>query len=167
MPDGKTHFKNWKLGWFLVIPISGYLFLEKTPLEASGWLLGYATGAFLDPDLDEIGATNAESRMVNKIPILGYFIYGWSSVYGAIFRRKHRNFWTHFPFFSTIIRIIWFFWWLIPLYYFQILRYEYWQLYFALFYFLGLSYADFLHWLADSLSKPLTNKTKRSKIKKR
>lgn len=44
--------------------------------------------------------------MVNEIPILGHFMYGVSSTYGSFFRRHHRSFWTHFPIFSTAIRLL-------------------------------------------------------------
>jgi len=44
--------------------------------------------------------------MVNELPILGYFLYGVSSTYGAMFRKFHRKIWTHLPVLSTIIRIV-------------------------------------------------------------
>lgn len=73
---------------------------------AIGNIVGYSCGRWIDPDWDIFGSNNAEGRMVNEIPILGHFLYGVSSTYGSIFRRKHRSIITHFPGLSTIVRLV-------------------------------------------------------------
>ena len=42
---------------------------------------------------------------MNELKITGYVLYGISSIYGAIFRRFHRKWITHFPGVSTVIRL--------------------------------------------------------------
>jgi uncharacterized metal-binding protein len=150
MPTGETHLKIWKVGTMVAIPTSIYLAITKQPLIGIGFGIGYLTGLFIDPDADEMGATSGEGRMV-KIPILGWIMYGISSVYGAIFRRHHRSFLTHFPFVSTAIRLLFFFFWIPILYYFNLLHWQPWHLTFYLWFWIGLSCADALHWMADMI----------------
>ena len=77
---------------------------------ALGTMLGYLAGSIIDPDLDLMGVTKAEGRMM-KIPILGHVLFGIWSMYGSIFRKHHRSFWTHSYLFSTLIRwALQFFW---------------------------------------------------------
>jgi uncharacterized metal-binding protein len=111
-------------------------------------MLGYLFGVICDPDWDEMGATGSEGRMV-KVPILGWLMYGISSIYGAMFRRHHRSFLTHFPGVSTAIRILFVFFWIPLLYYFKIVRWEDWNIDLYSWFWLGLSFGDFLHWGAD------------------
>ena len=149
MPGGEIHHKLWKGGFLFSLPASIYLII-KEPLAGFGFFIGYCFGDFIDPDWDLMGATNAEGRVV-KIPIVGWLIYGISSVYGAIFRKHHRSFITHFPLVSTIIRIIFVFFWIPLLYYFKIFTYQKWQGLIYLWFWFGLSFADGLHWGADML----------------
>lgn len=149
MPDGKTHFKIWKLGWTAIVPASILLISAKEYALTSGLLMGYALGAYIDPDLDVMGTNDAEGRMVNTIPILGPIVYGYSSIYGAIFRRHHRSIITHFPIISTAIRLFFFFWWVYFLYMNKFLIFDYNHLYFYLAVLCGLSLADSLHFAAD------------------
>lgn len=148
MPSGETHYKFFKAGYTIAIPASAYL-LSLNPAVGMGWLLGYSFGRWIDPDLDQIGVTASEGRLVNEVKILGHVLYGISSVYGSIFRRKHRSFLTHFPFISTLIRLCFLFFWLpIPFYLF-VWDLHWWQIHFTLGFFLGLSQADLQHFLAD------------------
>lgn len=134
------------MGWVAVLPISIYLGVFH-PVVGSGILLGYGMGHFVDPDWDQIGITAAEGRIVNQIPIIGKFIVGYSTIYGAFFRRKHRTFFTHTPGISTAIRLVYLFWWL----YFVIQTLYDWQIIFGLCVFIGLSLADSIHWTLDML----------------
>lgn len=150
MPAGYVHHAIWKICWIFVLPGVIYLGIAKDPISGVAFGIGYFFGNFCDPDWDEMSATGSEGRMV-KIPILGWILYGISSVYGAIFRRHHRSFQTHFPLFSTAIRLLFIFFWIPFLYYFKIIRWEAWQGVFYLWFWLGLSFGDFLHWGADML----------------
>lgn len=159
MPDGKTHLKLWRVFYPLAVCVS--LVLGVYIFYFSGFyslgigvaisiLFGYFLGEFIDPDWDEMSATNSEGRLV-KIPVIGVLVYGISSIYGAIFRRHHRSFLTHFPFVSTLIRLLFVFWWFIPLYYFNIIPYSEIQGYAWLGIWTGLSIADTIHYCADLL----------------
>lgn len=152
MPSGETHYKFFKAGYSISIPASIYL-IGVNPTVGIGWFLGYSFGRWIDPDLDQIGITSAEGRLVNEVKIFGHILYGISSIYGSIFRHKHRSFLTHFPFISTTIRLCFLFFWLPILFYFFNWNVQWWQLYFSLGFFLGLSQADLQHFLADMFWK--------------
>jgi hypothetical protein len=115
VPSGQVHLSFWKSAWFLPIAVAGAFFIPlkwATFYIALGILLGYGLGYFIDPDLDLLGVTSAEGRML-KIPVLGYLLVPYWSFYGAVFRRHHRSFWTHSYVMSTIIRFAYQFWWLV------------------------------------------------------
>jgi uncharacterized metal-binding protein len=150
MPSGIVHHKVWKICWIFALPGSICLGIVKDPISGVAFGSGYLFGNFCDPDWDEMSATGSEGRMV-KIPILGWILYGISSVYGAIFRRYHRSFFTHFPFVSTAIRLLFVFFWIPILYYFKVIKWQDWQGIFYLWFWIGLSCADTLHWGADML----------------
>lgn len=110
----------------------------------------------------------SESRAVNELKILGYPLFGISSMYGAIFRRKHRSFLTHFPVISTLIRLLFVFGWWVPFLYWKgIIIYEPWQLEAFIYALWGLSQADLIHYLADMIwledGKKFIEKTKKRK----
>lgn len=112
-------------------------------------LFGYGLGAFFDPDLDQLTITSAEGRIVNDFKILGYIIVGYTTIYGAIFRRYHRSFITHFPGVSTAIRLVYLFWWL----YFAIdILYDY-EIMVGIGVWIGLSIADLIHFVLDNIWK--------------
>jgi len=116
--------------------------------------LGYSFHRYCDNDWDIFGSNNAEGRMVNELPIIGHFLYGVSSTYGSMFRRKHRSAITHVPFISTIIRL--FFVFIIPF-----ILLDYWGInligegwiYFYLGFYIGLSQADGIHYYLDLFYK--------------
>lgn len=160
-PDGQTHLKLWQQFGifatviFLVIspvvqllhnvlvcfgtfcmPISHFFFV--------GNLIGYFTVAyFIDPDADIVGMSSADGRMMNKIPILGVVLVAYWTVYGAIFRRKHRSFWTHSYIFSTFLRFIYGFWWIFPFFRELLVVYVFSGI------FAGLCLSDAVHIWAD------------------
>jgi uncharacterized metal-binding protein len=160
MSDGKSHLKNWWIGWIAEIPASVFMGIQVNPYIGIGSNVGYLLGRWVDCDMDSFGTTGAESRMVKELPIIGYVWFAQSSVYGAIFRSMHRSFITHFPGISTIIRLIFMFFWIGILYYFHWIVYAEWQGYLFLGVFIGLSYADTLHYLADILSSEFKKKRK-------
>lgn len=119
------------------------------PAIAFGLFVGYAMGRWVDPDWDLMGVSTTEANMIHDFPVLGYFLFGYSSIYGVFFRRHHRSFITHFPFVSTLGRLIFLFWWAILL----VVKYHYtvssWEWLFIIYAFIGLSVADMIHWLLD------------------
>lgn len=152
MPDGVTHFTYFKKGYKYSIPISlvtGYLDTRF----GVGYLVGYSLGRWCDPDWDIMGSNAAEGRMVNEIPILGHLMYGVSSTYGSVFRKRHRSFITHFPYISTLIRLIFLF--IIPFtildgYGVNLIGNGWHTLWIGLW--AGLAHADGLHWYLDNNS---------------
>lgn len=168
MSDGIRHHEVWRKGWSLALPLSFLTYAVVDPFQP-GWncgslgclsgntvyslgvLLGYGMGRWIDPDLDLMGTTGAEGRLVNEIPILGVFLYGHWSTYGAIFRKHHRSFWTHAPGVSTIIRLFWQFY---PLFILMWLKDWYYPFILQIFLgmWIGLSWADALHFWEDKLS---------------
>lgn len=161
MPNGVEHEILRKRGRLMALPLSFVfpLLMAPLPLRSGaeltvgiGMLIGYEIGKFCTPDWDCVTATTDESEMINKVPILGHFLFGISSTYGSIFRRRHRSFITHFPFLSTSIRHLFLFWWI------------WWQIYiserdlaWAIFLFIGIfignSLSDAVHYLADKRSE--------------
>jgi hypothetical protein len=122
---------------------------------AFGNICGYSFHRWCDNDLDLMGANSAEGRQVNEIPLLGHFMFGISSTYGSIFRKYHRSFITHFPFISTLIRLIFF---LTP----PFILGDYWGINFIgngwhmfwVGFWIGLSQADGIHWVLDKFYNP-------------
>lgn len=168
MSDGARHHEVWRKGWIVALPLSLLTYVVVDPFHPAwncgtlgclsgntvyslGVLLGYGMGRYISPDLDLMGVTSDEGRLVNEIPVLGVFLYGHWATYGAIFRKHHRSFWTHFPGVSTAIRIIYQFY---PLFIVFFLKSWYfpwiYQIIFGIW--IGLSFADFLHFWEDKLS---------------
>lgn len=148
MPGGETHLRFYKMGTMIAIPLSVYIFLEN-PVIGFGTLLGYGLGFLCDPDWDIYSASATESRIIKYLPFAGYILYGYTSIFGAIFRKHHRSIWTHGYFLGAIVRLVYLFWWLGILYYKNIIHFEIWQLYLYIGLFLGLSIADSFHITTD------------------
>ncbi len=153
MPDGTVHRNLYKAGWIIELPQLAYL-ATQSPTFAAGHFCGYVIHSICDNDWDIQGVSVSESTAVNKLPILGYFIFGISSIYGAIFRRFHRSFITHFPGISTIIRLYFLIGWEITLLYvYEIIEYQTWHFVFLFGLWLGTSQGDLIHYLADKFIK--------------
>lgn len=97
-----------------------------------------------------MGTNNAEGRMVNELPGIGHILYGISSAYGSFFRKYHRSFITHFPVFSTAIRLLYvgFIPFILGDYYGINFIGNGWHM-FHLGFWAGLSQADGIHWFLD------------------
>ncbi len=121
------------------------------PIFGMASLSGYFFGRYCDCDWDILGTNQAESRAIHELKILGYLIYGISSIYGAIFMRHHRSFQTHFPWFSTLIRLLFLFWWIPILYWFDYIKFDWWQMWLGLGFWFGLGMSDLPHFLADHI----------------
>jgi uncharacterized metal-binding protein len=170
MPDGKTHYYFFKIGYISVIPTSLYL-MTLNPVFGIANFLGYSFHRFVDNDADLMGTSSSEGRLVNELKFVGAILFGFLSVYGAIFRRYHRSIITHFPFLSTAIRLAFVFWWIPLLYYFKLITYRSWQLDFLIWFWVGLSQADATHYIADlffgDAEIPAESKKKKPKRKKK
>lgn len=154
MPDGVTHHKYFKKGYWAIVPVSLAISLLNLQL-GSGILIGYSAGRYVDPDWDILGANSGEGRMINELPIIGHLLFGISSTYGSIFRKFHRKPITHFPFLSTAIR-----WWFVMLLPYLItgkLGYEFFLgvEWFWMGTWVGLSIADGIHWWLDKNYKEI------------
>lgn len=150
MPPGFVHYRFFLSGYIIEIPEAIYLSFVN-PIAGISHLAGYSFHRYCDNDWDILGTNKAESRAIHELKIIGYLLYGISSVYGAIFMRHHRSFQTHFPLFSTLIRLIFIFWWLPVLWYINKWPIYQWELTFTFFFVLGLSQADMIHFFADHL----------------
>ncbi len=150
MPPGFFHHRIYKSCYIIMIPTSIYLIFWN-PIFGIGSILGYLFGRYCDPDWDIATGSSAEFRAINELKIFGYVLYGISSFYGAVFMRHHRSMITHFPVLSTVIRLIFLFWWIGLLYYFNVIQFDWWQLWLGLGIIFGLSESDLNHWLCDSI----------------
>jgi hypothetical protein len=168
MSDGIRHHELWRQGWSTALPLSLAVYGASDLLRPAwacsqigcfagndfytiGTLLGYGFGMFVNPDADQVSITHAEGLMINKIPILGHFLYGYWQIYGSIFRKHHRSFWTHFPIISTIIRFVYQFWAVYAILIFSHISSP-WIYQTLAGIFLGMCYSDYLHWLEDKRS---------------
>lgn len=151
MPSGKVHYKLWKRYSFLAIAaalVTG--FLTEDVVIGIFVLVGYFVGRWFDPDLDQISITAAEGRLMREIPLIGSLIVAYFVPYAYIMRifGGHRSFMTHFPGFSTAVRILWAMipWMALAWYFQKPIPFE-----ILIGIFIGLTIADLIHWLADGL----------------
>ncbi len=161
MPNGIIHEQLRKRGRIVFYPFSIIIPYFISPIEFKnygefiigiGIVIGYELGTFVTPDWDISGTTADEGRVLNKIPVLGYFIFGISSFYGGIFRRWHRKPITHFPFLSTSIRYFLLFGWLF-IYIYNSAYDMAWLIFLLIGMFIGTSFSDGVHWWADVKTK--------------
>jgi len=96
-------------GYWITVPMSVALSFHDWKI-GFGYIVGYSLHRYCDNDWDLMGTNNAEGRLVNEIPLLGHFLYGISSTYGSMFRRRHRSWITHYPIISTLIRLVFVLW---------------------------------------------------------
>lgn len=117
-------------------------------------MLGCAFGLICYPDLDVNGLTSSQHKLLKNIPIFGFlWIVTWYPYALAI---KHRSPLSHKPIIGTLGRVAYV---LLPVFFVvAIFRLEWvvivWQAlntYYFLLFFIGLSIADFFHWLMDGL----------------
>lgn len=129
MPSGKVHDFYWKkvvrlaivfvlVLWFVLDllfanlqPFTcdyGHCFSTATVISL-GVLLGYLLGKFITPDLDMPGITQNEWEMMKRFKLIGaIFVAVWMP-YGYVM--KHRSFLSHSYIFSTLLRMVYMFWW--------------------------------------------------------
>lgn len=150
MPDGKTHIKIFK--FFLPVTFAVSLLCWNW----FGWYLAVfvLVGALLhflgiEPDLDGEGINRSEALWTDSIIFIP--LIGWSTLYARIFRKwgGHRSIWTHSPFLSSAIRLLYFslpFVYVIRRYYHDTLIIEFLGMY------IGLSISDLWHIIADMIT---------------
>ena len=124
-------------------------------------IVGYGLGRYVNPDSDQVGISYGEGRAMNNLGIVGIILVGYMAIYGAVFRRFHRNFWTHTPAFSTIIRMVYLFWWIPLVHYWNSITYSWIELSVLLGIFIGLSMSDAMHSMSDLWFSPNSNPKRR------
>lgn len=146
MSSGEVHNRWHKIGLVVVLPASIFVGLFGFPLAAIAFTGGYVLGRWISPDWDSVAITKDESNMVHDFKFLGYLFVGYTTIYGFVFRKMHRSFFTHFPGVSTAIRLLFVFWWV----YFAIdILYD-WQVAAMISVWVGLSLSDLVHYVLDS-----------------
>jgi len=157
MPNGKVHEELRKRGRIFVFPLAIITPILLSPIDMRfggeiligiGIFTGYEMGKYVTPDWDCITATEDESKMMNELPVIGHFLFGVSSMYGSVFRRRHRKWETHVPVVSTFGRYLLLFWWIWYQIYISTLDW-YWLIFIFIGMFIGTSISDFIHWYAD------------------
>jgi hypothetical protein len=110
---------------------------------------GYALGFFIDGDLDQIGISRADGKMIRSV--IGIPLMAWFTFYAVLMKPfgGHRSLWSHTPFISTAIRIAWI---ILPVggfcaYFTPFPWYEWTRPVIGLW--LGLSLADCVHYYMD------------------
>jgi len=150
MPDGEFHHNIWKAGAIVAVPASIATVALIDWRMGLAMLGGYALGRWIDPDLDQVSITSSEGRMINEFKILGHVLAGYWTIYGAMFRRNHRSFITHFPVVSTFGRLVFQFWWVWFLYRRFNWTFDTGHAMAWCGLLMGLSIADGLHYVADT-----------------
>jgi hypothetical protein len=163
MSDGATHYKYFMQGYKYIAVQTAAMYFCCGSDVALFFLAGYSTGRWIDPDWDLAGASEAEGRQLREIPVFGWLLFAVSSFYGGIFRHQHRKPITHWPLLSTAIRLLFVFaapvalmWWLG----FPVLSPVWLEMY--IWFWIGLSEADAIHyWLDIKSNEKLRKKKKR------
>ncbi len=145
MPGGVHHSNVQKAGWIVVAPASIYAATIYHPAMGIGLALGYLLGRYVNCDADISGLTTAEGFAINELKIFGYVLVAYMTLYGIIFRRMHRSFFTHGPFVSTAIRWVYLFWWL----WFVPIVWQDWQLVLVFSTYVGMVLVDIPHYISD------------------
>ena len=126
--------------------------------------VGSLIGILVGPDLD-VDAGNISNKIVRKR--VGWFgerawRFFWKGYSGSF---KHGQFGSHFPVFSTVVRLLYAYFWLIfiPHSSVKLLGFFQWKLnvvlewwfiiFFSPMFFYGLASSDLIHWALDKLTK--------------
>ena len=163
MPSGKVHDELWKkskaapvivalmvyglfdITLYRIFPYSciGRHCVSNALLIAIGVPLGYLLGKVVTPDLDLFGITTTEWYSIRKAGVFGLIFVMYWLPYGYLFKGRHRHYWSHSYFVSTLVRVVYMSWWT-----FFIVPYTmYFVLWFGMY--LGLAISDCIHIWAD------------------
>lgn len=155
-----VHHKYY-LKWGVIIPpiaiiTTAFVYLNfkdlvLTLVWAASVPIGYLIGAYLNPDSDQISVTLGEGMAMRRFKIFGVLFVAYWTIYAYIMQMVggHRSFWTHFPYISTFIRMmyglipfwVWFFYTKSDLYYWEIVAFcGVW---------VGLGISDNIHYYLD------------------
>lgn len=157
MASGREHYEYWKLLSPVTVPVAAWIWVaSKDPIIPASIVAGYLMGAIIDPDLDLVGITNAESRAMRHLKIFGVILTMWFLPYAYFMRfigigkKGHRNFFSHMPGISTVIRLLWLF---APFLLFGYFKHGYipGELEISIFIglWIGLTFSDTVHYVAD------------------
>ena len=164
MSDGYTHTVYWKRGMFFFFP-ANLAIVYINPIAGVSSYFGYLFHYYSDNDDDLPGVSKADGRTMN-IPVIGPFLFGIKSMYGGDNRKRHRKARTHIPFYATAFRLIFYFWWILPLLIylnmFHGFQFDWWQLQIIGGFWFGLSEADSIHYMLDVLDVPSIPENKRT-----
>lgn len=114
------------------------------------FLVGYMLGVVIEPDLDQTGITTSEWRALRGGKVIGGLLVIWFLPYSLIF--PHRSFLSHFPFVSTLIRLLWISWPLLALIWWND-WFSWWMAEAFVGLLSGLCLSDTIHFLADQMMK--------------
>jgi uncharacterized metal-binding protein len=164
MSTGKVHYSYVKkiFPYYFVVFTVLYLILIRS-FEIMGlifWacgIIGYILERWVDPDLDQVGITGSEARLMKDFKIIGSIMvacwlpYAYSMRFislGKTGKKGHRSFFSHSPVIGTIIRLVYMF---LPLLIYTAiwgnLYYE--EIVGFLGLWIGLSFGDTIHLLLD------------------
>jgi len=125
LAPGEIHYLWYKRSIIISVPLSVLYTIILVPYSAiinpylflAFYLINYGLGSIVEPDLDQMGLTSSEGRMlrgskhVSKIfGFLGAFWVMWWFLYAYVISLVggHRSKYSHSLFLSTAIRMIWF-----------------------------------------------------------
>ena len=163
MPSGQKHDDLWRKAYLAPIFASVFSFtlLEFTLsyiypysclisnlycftnslLISIGIPLGYLLGRVVTPDMDMIGITKTEWDILRKGKLLGVFFIMYWMPYAYLV--SHRSYLSHSYMFSSFIRMIYMFWWVMFLHPINLVLFILFGIFF------GLSVSDGIHIWAD------------------
>lgn len=96
------HHLAWKIALPVVMAGGAILWHYDYHSQAIFISIGYLSGKYLDPDLDQLKITQARQNALHDFSILGYFWIGYWYAYGYLF--KHRGI-SHVPIIGTLTRV--------------------------------------------------------------
>jgi len=143
--SGKAHAR----ASLMLAPLTGagVAIWTRDPAAGACAALGCASGVILSPDLDVDHRTESEE-----------VVWRWGCLFGIVFQWywygyglaiKHQKIWSHLPGLGTVGRVLYAFWWAVPLSF--AIRWTpgvlFW--WFAWWGFVGLLASDTGHWVMD------------------
>lgn len=109
MPPGRPHTQATLIATFVLTGVSAYLVMTTNRPDWVGAIAGGLSGLFLGPDtdVDDGSIANYHARRIGFL--FGVFWRAYWYPYAKLF--PHRGLISHTPILSTLIRIVYLFWW--------------------------------------------------------